>query len=60
MVTKSPSETPLLKSKLGEAELGKRAPPENIDNYKDYSFFIGYEHQDGDCIVDKVNLCENA
>lgn len=51
---------PLLKSKLGEEELSKRSPPENIDNYGDYRFSLGYEHQDGDCLVDKGTFCEKA
>ena len=40
--------------------MNKRAPPENIDNYADYRFHLGYEKQDGDCLVDKEDLCRNA
>ncbi|SPO07056.1 uncharacterized protein DNG_09750 [Cephalotrichum gorgonifer] len=38
----------------------KRAPPENIDNYGDYRFFLGYEKLDGECLVDAKDLCRNA
>lgn len=40
--------------------LTKRSPPENIDNYQDYQFFLEYEKQDGDCLVEKEDLCRSA
>lgn len=46
--------------RLRGTDMIKRTPPENIDNYADYLFFLGYEHQDGECLVDKEDLCRNA
>jgi hypothetical protein len=63
------SKTPLAQSKLAvvaEAPavrrhvLQERSPPEKADNYLDYKIFLGYEHQDGECLVPKDNLCKNA
>jgi hypothetical protein len=56
---------PILKSKLAAApeakrELQERSPPEKADNYLDYKFFLGYEHEDGECLVPKDDLCKNA
>lgn len=49
---------PILKNKL--LQVTKRSPPENIDNYGDYRFFLSYEKKDGECLVDKEDLCRNA
>ena len=37
-----------------------RAPPEVPDTYLDYTFFLSYEPGDGECLVEKSNLCRNA
>lgn len=38
----------------------KRTPPENIESFESYTFFLEYEPKDGDCMVDNENLCSNA
>ena len=38
----------------------ERSPPENIDNYGNYRISLGYDPKDGECLVDKEDLCRNA
>lgn len=40
--------------------LGKRSPPEDINNYNDYNFFLAYTHEDGQCQVPKEDLCRSS
>lgn len=52
---------PRLKSRShGGTMVDKRTPPENIERYKDYRVTLMYEPLEGDCMVDKENLCKNA
>lgn len=38
----------------------KRSPPESQDSYEDYRFFLHWEPSEGECMLDKENLCEEA
>lgn len=61
----SGNEIPRLKAALATQQQTKRGfvrrtPPENIDNYQDYTIFLSFLPLDDECHVDDEDVCRSA
>ncbi|KAF4828739.1 hypothetical protein CGCTS75_v007235 [Colletotrichum tropicale] len=61
----SGNEIPRLKAALATQQQTKRGfvrrtPPENIDNYQDYTIFLSFLPLDDECQVDDEDVCRSA
>ncbi|KAI8289747.1 hypothetical protein K4K60_007994 [Colletotrichum sp. SAR11_57] len=61
----SGNEIPRLKAALATQQQTKRGfvrrtPPENIDNYQDYTIFLSFLPLDDECQVDDQDVCRSA